>query len=93
MLEVSHLVVDHGELRALWDVSFRVGEGERVALLGANGEGQVDHALSAPSSGFIARAGGSLTYRGQPIGGHDTADNVGDGIALVPEGRRGSSRT
>ena len=26
MLEVSHLVVDHGELRALWDVSFRVGK-------------------------------------------------------------------
>jgi branched-chain amino acid transport system ATP-binding protein len=86
MLEVSHLVVDHGELRALWDVSFRVGEGERVALLGANGAGK--STTLGTIIGLYRPSGGSLTYRGKPIGGHDTADNVGDGIALVPEGRR-----
>ena len=86
MLEVSHLVVDHGQLRALWDVSFRVDEGERVALLGANGAGK-STTLGA-LIGLYPPAGGTIVYRGQAIGGRETTDNVEDGIALVPEGRR-----
>ena len=86
MLEVSHLVVDHGELRALWDVSFAVGEGERVALLGANGAGK-STTLGAVL-GLYRPAGGSILYCGKSVGGRDTPDNVADGVALVPEGRR-----
>ena len=40
MLSLTRLAVDHGKLRALWDVSMHVGHGERVALLGANGAGK-----------------------------------------------------
>jgi branched-chain amino acid transport system ATP-binding protein len=86
MLEVSHLAVDHGPLRALWDVSFRVAEGERVALLGANGAGK-STTLGAVV-GLYRAAAGSVLYRGQPVNGRDTAEIVDDGIALVPEGRR-----
>jgi branched-chain amino acid transport system ATP-binding protein len=86
MLEVSHLAVDHGQLRALWDVSFRIGEGERVALLGANGAGK-STTLGA-LIGLYRPAGGTIVYRGQNIAGRDTADNVDGDIALVPEGRR-----
>ncbi len=86
MLEVSHLVVDHGELRALWDVSFHVGEGERVALLGANGAGK-STTLGAVLS-LYRPAGGTILYCGKPVTGRETHDNVADGIALVPEGRR-----
>lgn len=86
MLSVSHLAVDHGELRALWDVSFRVDQGERVALLGANGAGKSTTLGSI--IGLYSPAGGTITYCGRSIGGRDTADNVEDGIALVPEGRR-----
>ncbi len=86
MLEISHLAVDHGELRALWDVSFRIEQGERVALLGANGAGKSTTLGSI--IGLYRPAGGTMLYRGKPIGGRDTADNVEDGIALVPEGRR-----
>jgi branched-chain amino acid transport system ATP-binding protein len=86
MLEVSHLAVDHGQLRALWDVSFTVGEGERVALLGANGAGK-STTLGA-LLGLYRPADGTIVYRGKNVGGRDTADNVEDGIALVPEGRR-----
>jgi branched-chain amino acid transport system ATP-binding protein len=86
MLSVSHLVVDHGELRALWDVSFRVEQGERVALLGANGAGKSTTLGSI--IGLYRPAGGTISYCGKSIGGRDPADNVEDGIALVPEGRR-----
>ena len=86
MLEVSHLAVDHDQLRALWDVSFTVSEGERVALLGANGAGK-STTLGA-LLGLYRPAAGTILYRGQNVGGRDTADNVEDGIALVPEGRR-----
>jgi len=86
MLEVSHLVVDHGQLRALWDVSFRIEEGERVALLGANGAGK-STTLGA-LLGLYQSVNGTILYRGQAISGRDTAKNVEDGIALVPEGRR-----
>ena len=86
MLDVSHLAVDHGQLRALWDVSFRVGEGERVALLGANGAGK-STTLGA-LIGLYPHAAGSISYRGSPVTGRDTTASVEDGIALVPEGRR-----
>lgn len=86
MLEVSHLAVDHGQIRAIWDVSFKVGEGERVALLGANGAGK-STTLGA-LLGLYRPASGTILYRGKAVGGRDTADNVEDGIALVPEGRR-----
>ncbi len=86
MLVVSNLSADHGALRALWDVSFRVEQGERVALLGANGAGK-STTLGAVI-GLYRPAGGTISYCGNPIGGRDPADNVEDGIALVPEGRR-----
>jgi branched-chain amino acid transport system ATP-binding protein len=86
MLEVSHLAVDHGQLRALWDVSFKIAKGERVALLGANGAGK-STTLGA-LIGLFRTAGGTILYNGQNVGNRDTANHVEDGIALVPEGRR-----
>ena len=85
MLEVEHLVVDHGKLRALWDVSFRVDKGERVALLGANGAGK-STTLGAVI-GLYPVAGGTIRIDGKPAAG-STARNVESGVALVPEGRR-----
>jgi branched-chain amino acid transport system ATP-binding protein len=86
MLEVSHLAVDHGELRAVWDVSLRIAEGERVALLGANGAGK-STTLGA-LVGLYPPVGGEIKYRGRTVTRRDAADSVEDGIALVPEGRR-----
>ena len=78
--------VDHGELRALWDVSFRVEQGERVALLGANGAGK-STTLGAIIGLYRPGRRRDLLLR-QSDRRSRPADNVEDGIALVPEGRR-----
>jgi branched-chain amino acid transport system ATP-binding protein len=86
MLEVSNLAVDHGKLHAVWDVSFRVGRGERVGLLGANGAGK-STTLGAVL-GIYPPAFGSVSFANEIITGRSAAANVAAGIALVPEGRR-----
>ena len=86
MLEVSGLAVDHDKLRALWDIGFRVREGARVGLLGANGVGK-STTLGA-IVGLYLIAAGTATYKGRSLVGAATPRNVDEGIALAPEGRR-----
>ena len=86
MLSLTHLAVDHGKLRALWDVSMNVGRGERVGLLGANGAGK-STAMGA-IVGLYAAASGGIEFDGSPLVRASTSQTVGRGIALVPEGRR-----
>ena len=86
MLNLTNLAVDHGKLRALWDVSLRVKPGERVGLLGANGAGK-STAMGA-IVGLYPTAGGRIEFDGAPLQRPTTAQTVGGGIALVPEGRR-----
>ncbi len=86
MLEVSHLAVDHGQLRALWDVSLNIAEGERVALLGANGAGK-STTLGA-LLGLYRPAGGTILYRGRKRRRPRHRRQCRGRIALVPEGRR-----
>nr|HPO34406.1 ATP-binding cassette domain-containing protein [Deltaproteobacteria bacterium] len=40
VLEVNSLTMDFGGLRALEDITIRVGRGEIVALIGPNGAGK-----------------------------------------------------
>lgn len=86
MLTISNLAVDHGPLRALWDVSLEVPEGGRVGLLGANGAGK-STTLGA-ILGLYPPAEGGMIYAGRSIFGAAPPQNVAAGIALVPEGRR-----
>jgi len=86
MLSLNQLAVDHGKLRALWDVSMRVGRGERVGLLGANGAGK-STAMGA-IVGLHAVASGGIEFDGAPLLRASTSQTVARGIALVPEGRR-----
>lgn len=85
LLEIDHLVVHYGGIRALNDVSLRVHLGEIVAVIGANGAGKSTllrtiAAIKTPSSG-------TMKFNGEPL--PRFADRVvNKGIMLVPEGRR-----
>lgn len=85
MLSLKNLSVDHGALRALWDISLEVGRGEKVGLLGANGAGK--STTMGAIVGLYPKAGGTIHYDGQALDRASTAQTVASGIALVPEGR------
>lgn len=86
LLEVTNLAVSHGNLRALWDVSFQVAAGERIGILGANGAGK-STTLGA-LMGLYPPQGGEIRLDGRAITRRSPTECVASGLALVPEGRR-----
>ena len=89
-LTVAGLDAGYGAVRALSGVSFDVGDGETVILLGTNGNGK--STLMKCIMGLVRPSKGTLTLE---IDGtrHDLAQLPTEaivelGIALVPEGRR-----
>lgn len=85
MLEVTKLRVAYGGIQAVRDISFHVEQGEMVALIGANGAGKTS-TLKALAR-LLGAAGGSVRYCGKEISTLAPHRLVGEGIALVPEGR------
>ena len=85
MLEVTSLNVRYGSVEALRDVSIKVEAGGFVAILGANGAGK--STLLRAISGIARAASGTITLRGEPIGGLAPEEIVRRGVSHVPEGR------
>ena len=85
MLEVRDLHVSYGKVRAVQGVSLKVGEGEIVALIGANGAGKSStmHAVC----GIERPAGGQVRFLGVPIARLPPHRIMRRGIVQVPEGR------
>jgi len=86
LLAVSNLTVHHGQLRAVDDVSFTLGVGEVLAIIGANGAGK--STMLRTIAGLHAQTSGTITYEGEEISKLRTFRRVRRGISLVPEGRR-----
>ena len=84
-LVVEDLDVYYGPVQALRRVSLSVGEGERVALLGANGAGKTTTLRTV--SGLMAAKAGRITYGERRMEGLAAWDVVRLGVAHVPEGR------
>jgi branched-chain amino acid transport system ATP-binding protein len=86
LLSITQLEVRYGDLIGVSNVSLEVAEGSVVALLGSNGAGKTT-TLNA-IAGLIPVSRGSITFKGQPIGGLPAYAIVRKGIALSPEGWR-----
>lgn len=86
MLEAEAISVRYGALEAVRGASFAVGEGEIIALIGANGAGK-STTLKA-LMGMLPIAAGSLRWQGRSIESTGSAERVRLGMALSPEGRR-----
>ena len=86
ILEVKDLVVHHGQLRALDQVSLRVYPGEVYAIIGANGAGK--STLLRTITGLHSPTDGSILYDGKDMTRVRPERRATQGIAMVPEGRR-----
>ena len=85
LLEVDEIDVFYGSVQALRGLSIRVDEGERVALLGANGAGKTTSLRAV--SGLVHPRAGAIRFDGQDITRMDPHEIVGLGLAHLPEGR------
>ncbi|HSD51966.1 MAG TPA: ABC transporter ATP-binding protein [Candidatus Methylomirabilis sp.] len=86
MLDVENVQVFYGEIHALKGISFQVGKGEIVALLGNNGAGKTTSLKTI--SGLLRPRVGRILLEGQPIHELPPHEIVSRGVAHVPEGRR-----
>lgn len=86
LLSVRDLVVEYGAIRALHGVSFEVGEGEIVTLVGANGAGKSTTLRAV--SGLLKPSSGEVRFEGRRIDGWAGHRVARLGLSHVPEGRQ-----
>ena len=86
MLRVEKLETAYGLSQVLFGVSFAIGPGEVVTLLGRNGMGKTTTVLSI--MGVVAARAGSVALHGKELRGLPSYRIAQAGIGLVPEGRQ-----
>ncbi len=86
LLELDHVGVSYGAVKAVRDVSLHVDQGEVVTLIGANGAGK--STILRAISGLARIATGSLRFDGNDIAKARPDVIVRAGLAHCPEGRQ-----
>ncbi len=86
LLEVNDLNVFYGAIHALQGITFGVGDGEIVSLIGANGAGKSTTLNSL--SGLLQSRSGSVHFRDADLSLATPEEIVARGIIQVPEGRK-----
>jgi len=84
VLSIRNLSVNYGGITALHDISFDVGPGEIVTLIGSNGAGKTS-TLRAISG--LVKCRGQILYQGRDLANRPPHEIVAAGISHVPEGR------
>jgi branched-chain amino acid transport system ATP-binding protein len=85
LLELENVTLAYGRIQALHGISLTVGQGEIVALIGANGAGK--STTMRAISGLRPVAGGSIRFDGQDITRLRADLRVIRGVSQSPEGR------
>ena len=86
MLRTDRLDAYYGLFQALFSLSFQVGPGETVALIGSNGAGK--STLLRSIVGSVRTRHDGVMLNDLATGGDSERKQLNRGIALVPEGRR-----
>jgi len=86
ILEIENLDLYYGDAQALDRVSLTVGEGELVAIVGANGAGK--SSLIRTIAGIETPRAGRIRFKGQDIAGLPSFKVCNLGIGQVAEGRQ-----
>ena len=86
MLQVMDIETFYGRSQVLFGVSFQVGAGEVVTLMGRNGMGKTTTVRSI--LGLIRPKAGSIRFEGAEIHTRPSYAVARAGLALVPEGRQ-----
>jgi branched-chain amino acid transport system ATP-binding protein len=85
-LAVEHLNAWYGAAQVLYDVSFTIGRGEVVALMGRNGAGKSTTMKAV--MGLIGRRSGTVCVNGRDVSTRKPFEIARLGVGFVPEDRR-----
>ncbi len=86
MLEVEKLFAGYGEFLILKDITFSVGEGRVISIVGANCAGKTT--LLNTISGLLKPNSGKIFFGGEEITALPGYRIIEKGIVQVPEGRK-----
>ena len=85
ILALDNVHAHYGKSHVLQGVSFEVGDGELVTLLGRNGAGKTTTLKSIV--GVVHPTSGSIRFAGKPVQGVAPHVIASQGVCLVPEHR------
>ncbi|WP_306555933.1 ABC transporter ATP-binding protein [Acidovorax sp.] len=85
ILALDNVHAYYGKSHVLQGVSFEVGDGELVTLLGRNGAGKTTTLKSIV--GVVPSTSGSIRFAGKPVQGLPPHVIASQGVCLVPEHR------
>lgn len=86
LLQVRGLTAGFGAGPVLFGIDLEVGQGELIALVGANGAGK--STTLGTLSGLVPATSGTVTFSGRDVTNARPEAIVKAGIAHVPQGRR-----
>jgi branched-chain amino acid transport system ATP-binding protein len=85
MLDIENLSAAYGMVQILYDVNFKVEQGEIVSIIGPNGAGKTT--LVKTIMGFLHPKTGTVKFKGEKIERLPPYEIVKKGLTMIPEGR------